>query len=95
MASLEDCFNAPSKMLLDQYNRDQLLKIAEYYKIAVGDKQLKENVRAILKANLQEFKVFVPLEESPVLSDLAGAAFPQDSLPESGPELVLNFVCRV
>lgn len=54
MASVEDFFNAPSETLLDQYNRDQLLKIAEYYKVSVGDKRLKENVRAIIKANLHE-----------------------------------------
>lgn len=48
---------------------------------------MKENIRAILTANLDEMKVFVPLQESPVLPDLAGPIFSQDSLPESEPEL--------
>lgn len=73
--SLHNTNSGPSLTPLNQYNRGQLLKIAEHYKIAVGDKRLKENVRAILKANLDEIKVFVPLQESPVLPDLAGPVF--------------------
>lgn len=54
MASVDVFFQAPSDHLLTQYTKDQLLKIADHYGIEIGDKRLKENIRAILKANLVE-----------------------------------------
>ena len=91
MASVEDFVCAPSEALLDQCNRDQLLKIAEHFEISVGDKRLKDNVRAIIKANLYELNVLKPLQESPVVVNLAGANVSQGSLAEPGPELTLSF----
>lgn len=91
MESIEDFFNAPCETLLDQCNRDQLLKIAEHYKISVGDKRLKENVRAIVKANLCELNVFAPQLESPFSSNMAGAVSSKDLLSQPSHELVLNF----
>ena len=48
MAGVEDFFAAPSEVFLDQCTRDQLVKIADHYKICVGDKRLKENVETNL-----------------------------------------------
>ena len=47
-------FHSPSDHLFSQYTKDQLLKVAEHYEIEIGDKRLKENIRAILKVNLVE-----------------------------------------
>lgn len=54
MASVDEFFHSPSDHLLSQYTKDQLFKIADHYGIEIGDKRLKENIRAILKANLVE-----------------------------------------
>lgn len=45
---------APSQELLERCSREQLVKIAEYYELDVGDARMKENIRAIVKANLFE-----------------------------------------
>ncbi|KAK0143078.1 Retrovirus-related Pol polyprotein from transposon 412 [Merluccius polli] len=43
--------------LLDHYTKDQLLNIAEYYEVDVGDKRQKEKVKTMLKLSLFEKKV--------------------------------------
>ena len=55
MASYIDeliCF--PSEDLLDLGTKEQLLKVAEHYKVEISDKRLKNSIRLILKANLME-----------------------------------------
>lgn len=47
---------------LDQCTRDQLVKIAEYYEVDVGDKRVKETVRANLKVNLMKMNVLGTVE---------------------------------
>ena len=53
---------SPSEKFLDQCTRDQLVKIAEYYEVDVGDKRLKETVRANLKVNLTKMNVLGTVE---------------------------------
>uniref|UniRef100_A0A3B5QLU2 Gypsy retrotransposon integrase-like protein 1 n=1 Tax=Xiphophorus maculatus TaxID=8083 RepID=A0A3B5QLU2_XIPMA len=55
--SVEDFNKNPSAEFLDLCSREQLVKIAEHFKISVGDKRLKENVKAILRENLIEMGV--------------------------------------
>ena len=62
MAEVADFVKAPSEALLDKCTREQLVKIADHYRIEVGDKRLKDTVRSILKANLAEMGVLA--EES-------------------------------
>lgn len=87
MAGVDHFIDAPSEAFLEQCTRDQSIKIADHYKIRVGDKRLKENVRATVKANLYEMKVLTPPQMSPTSTNLAGAIFSQDSHPD----LALNF----
>lgn len=86
MAGVEDFIDAPSEAFLEQCTRDQLIKLADHYKISVGDRRLKGNVKAIIKANLYEMEVLTP-SMSPISTNLAGAVPSHDSLPD----LALNF----
>ena len=61
MADVEDFVGDPSEQTLDNFTKDQLLRVAEHYKIAVPDKRLKETIKSILKANLVDMGI---LEES-------------------------------
>ena len=61
MTTIEDFAAAPSEPALDSLTKDQLLKVAEHYKIDIPDKRLKETVKSILKANLVDMGV---LEET-------------------------------
>ena len=55
MASYVDKFiRSPSEELLDLGTKEQLLKVAEHYKVEISDKHLKNSIRLILKANLME-----------------------------------------
>ena len=55
MASYVDEFiRFPSEELLDLGTKEQLLKVAEHYKVEISDKRLKNYIRVILKANLME-----------------------------------------
>ena len=57
MAQMEAFFETPSEGFLDGCTKEQLLKIADHYKIEISDKRLKDTVKAILKANLYEMDV--------------------------------------
>lgn len=48
----------PSEQILDECTKDQLVKIADYYKLDVGDKRTKETVKANLKVHLFKMNVF-------------------------------------
>ena len=45
MADVEAFVTVPSQEVLEKCTKDQLLKIAEYYLVTVGDKHVKENVK--------------------------------------------------
>ena len=72
MAILEDFIALPSEEFLffNNCTKEQLLKIAEYYQVDVGDKRLKERVKATLKSNLLEKKVLklAPYKEGKLFS---------------------------
>ncbi len=61
---------APTESFLDECTKDQLVKIADFYKVDVGDRRVKETVKANLKVNLFKMKVLVGGEVDP---DAAGA----------------------
>lgn len=69
MATLDDFISAPSEELLEQFTKDQLLRLASYYdlEIASSEKRLKESIREALKSMLIEKGVLepVPLSASP------------------------------
>ncbi|XP_055721489.1 uncharacterized protein LOC129813225 [Salvelinus fontinalis] len=75
MASFVDEFiRFPSEELLELGTKEQLLKIAEYYKVEISDKRLKNSIRLILKANLME---------SGVLEVTTGPASAEESSPRN------------
>ena len=51
MASVEEFVDSPCDHLLDQCSKEQLLKIAEHYKVEIGDKRVKLDT---IKANLRK-----------------------------------------
>ena len=71
MASVDEFVHSPSDHLLNQYTKDQLLKIADHYGIDIGDKRLKENIKAILKANLVEVGILKREEFQPKVTNVA------------------------
>lgn len=78
MASVVDEFlHSPSDHLLSQCTKDQLLKIAEHYDIDISDKRLRDNIKAILRANLLDAGVFQKDEGIQPSSVNAGLSFEQ------------------
>ena len=82
MADVEAFVAAPSQEVLEKCTKDQLLKIAEYYSVTVGDKRVKENVKMAVTSKLMEIGVFaVDLENidlpakamSPLAASVVGA----------------------
>ena len=79
-----------SEKFLDQCTKDQLVKMAEYYMVDVGDKRIKETVRANLKVNLVKMNVLGTAETAEGMGDLsppviagpgaAGLSFKQQEL---------------
>lgn len=67
MATLDNFISAPSEELLEQFTKDQLLKLASHYdfEIASSEKRLKESIREALKAMLTEKGVLEPLPPTP------------------------------
>ncbi|XP_050923269.1 uncharacterized protein LOC127139346, partial [Lates calcarifer] len=57
MDLVEEFLKVPTEELLERCSREQLVRIAEHFKMDVGDKRLKENMRNILKENLLEVGV--------------------------------------
>lgn len=55
VASVEDFIAGPTERFLDVCSREQLLKL-KHYGVEVGDKRLKDRVRALLKVDLLERK---------------------------------------
>ncbi len=59
MATVEEFMRTPSEELLERCLREQLVKIAEHFKLDVRDKRLKESMRHIMKENLVEAGVLL------------------------------------
>jgi len=68
---VSDFIAVPTEGFLDQCTRDQLLKIADHYKISVGDSRLKQNVRSIIRAHLYDMDVLTPVRKPHSPSKLA------------------------
>jgi hypothetical protein len=69
-SNVDEFIRFPSEELLDVCTKEQLLKVAEHYKIEISDKRLKNSIRLILKANLME---------RGILDVTTGAASAEDS----------------
>ncbi len=55
MSEIEEFIAAPSQESLDSFSKEQLLLVAEHFSVVVvGDKRLKENIKAAIKAKLLE-----------------------------------------
>lgn len=67
MPTVEDFAASPSYEALDQCSKDQLLKIAEHYKLQITSSFSKDKVKAILKSNLIE-SGFLLEKETPISS---------------------------
>lgn len=52
MASVEEFLKEPSEEPLEGFSREQLVYVAEYFNLDVGDKRMKENMKNIIKTNL-------------------------------------------
>ena len=51
---VEDFIQSPSEELLEQCTKDQLMRIAQHYSMEADPKRTKENLKSIIKANLQD-----------------------------------------
>uniref|UniRef100_A0A3B5QIF6 CCHC-type domain-containing protein n=1 Tax=Xiphophorus maculatus TaxID=8083 RepID=A0A3B5QIF6_XIPMA len=60
MANVDGFLRDPSEEGLERCIREQLLKIAEHFKLEVSDKRPKDSIRAIIKANLNDSSVLGP-----------------------------------
>ncbi|KAG8008875.1 hypothetical protein GBF38_011412 [Nibea albiflora] len=49
----------PSEELLEQCTKEQLIKIAQHFSVEVEPKRIKDNLKSIIKANLQECGVLM------------------------------------
>lgn len=59
--------------MLEQCNKEQLIKIAQHYSIEVEQKRTKENLKNIIKANLQESGVLMDgKDENGVSTSMTG-----------------------
>ncbi|KAK0131567.1 hypothetical protein N1851_033742 [Merluccius polli] len=90
MTTLEEFLRAPSEELLERCSREQLVRIAEHFKMDVGDKRLKENVKNILKENLLEAGVLQPK----LYADGSGVDTADVSVSEVGVSTGLTFEQR-
>ena len=72
MAGVEDFVRAPSEEFVEQCTKEQLLKLAEVYGIYVSDKRLKDNVKAIVLANLYDQGVLACASGPPAEGKAAG-----------------------
>ena len=60
MTTLEEFDSSVRRFIGALFAREQLVRIAEHFKMDVGYKRLKENVKNILKENLLEAGVLQP-----------------------------------
>lgn len=70
----------PSEQFLVGCMKDRLAKIADYYELDVGDKRIKETLKANLKINLFKMKV-LGSEEATAASEVDGGQFPPVQCP--------------
>ncbi len=77
---------APDETFLDECMKDQLVKIADSCKVHVGDRRVKETIRANLTVNLFKMKVTGAGEVGPVAVGTEGS-FP----PLAGLDAGLTF----
>ncbi|KAL7371523.1 hypothetical protein ABVT39_000330 [Epinephelus coioides] len=59
---VENFIQSPSEELLEQCTKEQLIKIAQHYSTDVEPKGTKENLKSIIKANLQECGVLMEVQ---------------------------------
>lgn len=60
MGNIADSVETPSEDFLEKCSKEQLLKIAEHYKIEIDGKRLKDTVEEVIsKANLVEMGVLM------------------------------------
>ena len=68
----------PSEELLEQCTKEQLMKIPQHYSMEADPKRTKENLKSIIKANLQESDVLMDGRgESGVSTSMTGLIFEQ------------------
>ena len=65
MSEVTEFVSAPTEEFLDKCTKDQLLRIADHYKIEISDKRLKDTVKSILRANLSDMGVLTVSAEQP------------------------------
>lgn len=62
---VEDFISFPSETLLDSCTKDQLLKIADHYKIEIADKRVKDStVRETIRTKLMEQSILCEMQAS-------------------------------
>ncbi|XP_036965434.1 uncharacterized protein LOC119025698 isoform X1 [Acanthopagrus latus] len=81
---VEAFVQAPTEALLDECTKDQLVKIAGHYNVEVGDKRVKETVKANLKFKLLKMNVLDAGEAVSVSAGAEGAPPPLAARPGAG-----------
>ncbi|KAK0144763.1 hypothetical protein N1851_016781 [Merluccius polli] len=77
-ARVEDFIKCPSYELLEQYTKEQLLKVAHHYSVAVDARRTRETIMSIVQANLQEEGVLMVDDgKSGVTTSVPGLTFEQ------------------
>ncbi|CAG5925684.1 unnamed protein product, partial [Menidia menidia] len=89
MAAVDEFLREPSEEGLERCTREQLLKIAEHFQLEVGDKRSKDNIRAIIKANLTDSGVLGPTKLQATSTWLDAAAVDTSLTFEQKRELLL------
>lgn len=75
---VEEFVSSPDQKLLDQCTKDQLLKLAQHYKMTVDARRTRETIQSILQANLQDEGVLVAdVGKSGVTTSGSGLTFEQ------------------
>lgn len=79
MATIVDEFiEAPSYEVLEQCTKEQLIKLAQHYSVAVDARRTKETLKSIVKANLQEEGVLKAEDgKSGISASVPGLTFEQ------------------
>lgn len=74
-STLEKFVDSPSDEIFDSLSKEQLLQLAETYKIDVSaaDKRLKETIKSSLRASLVEKGIMSELKEATVTATVAAA----------------------
>lgn len=62
MTSIANFVQCPSEQLFNSFHKEQLLELAQYYTVDLGEKRLKKEIKEFLKSVLMEKRGFARYE---------------------------------